>query len=395
MRRKLYDLMQQRTAQLDAAEVALNANNQTEYTAAMERVNNLNSEIQLVQKLIDEQERQFSKAAPSPAENRDMMEDRVNDLRAGREVRISASEVYRDLSNSTTAASGTIAAPTGSGSRIHDPVGNVVSSIVDQVRVVNLDGMGTFLEPYVISELEAKDGKVETVAGTVRADSDPKFGIAEIKPYELSVTSYVDRNIARLSNADYHQKVYGMALRALRRKLARLIVCGDGTDSPIFHGIMTAKNRAGETIFAEKTLGAAIDPATLDSLYFAYGSDDAIGANARLLQTKANLAKFGALRGANEKRRLLEITPDTANPNVGIIRDGGVVVPYTLQSDVGENNLLYGDPMNYELGVFGDYVIRLDESVKAVERMFTILGDVVVGGNLIVDKGFVVGKIGG
>lgn len=49
--------------------------------------------------------------------------------------------------------------------------------------------------------------------------------------------------------------------------------------------------------------------------------------------------------------------------------------------------------MNYELGLFGDYTVRVDESVKAVERMLTILGDAMVGGNLIVDKGFVVATL--
>lgn len=51
--------------------------------------------------------------------------------------------------------------------------------------------------------------------------------------------------------------------------------------------------------------------------------------------------------------------------------------------------------MNFEVGLFGDYTIRVDESVKAVERMYAILGDAFVGGNLVVDKGFVVGTIGG
>ena len=55
--------------------------------------------------------------------------------------------------------------------------------------------------------------------------------------------------------------------------------------------------------------------------------------------------------------------------------------------------MLYGDPANYELGLFGDYTIRVDESVKAVERMTTILGDAFVGGNLVVDKGFVVATL--
>ena len=77
-----------------------------------------------------------------------------------------------------------------------------------------------------------------------------------------------------------------------------------------------------------------------------------------------------------------------------MIADGGVVIPYTICSDVGANKLIYGGMRNYELGLFGDYSIRIDESVEAVKRLVAILGDVFVGGNVIVDKGFVVGTIG-
>lgn len=59
---------------------------------------------------------------------------------------------------------------------------------------------------------------------------------------------------------------------------------------------------------------------------------------------------------------------------------------HPLASDI--QTMIYGDPMNFELGLFGDYSIRIDESVKAVERMNAILGDVMVGGNLIVKDGF-------
>ena len=65
-----------------------------------------------------------------------------------------------------------------------------------------------------------------------------------------------------------------------------------------------------------------------------------------------------------------------------------------IDEQTTRDQILYGDPMNFEVGLFGDYSIRIDESVKAVERMYAILGDVFVGGNLIVDKGFVVGSIG-
>ena len=42
-----------------------------------------------------------------------------------------------------------------------------------------------------------------------------------------------------------------------------------------------------------------------------------------------------------------------------------------------------GNPM------FGGYEIRIDESVKAIQRMHTILGDVAVGGNVVEHQGFV------
>lgn len=393
MRRKLIDLCNTRSKEVEKAEAALNANDQETYAACMVKIKNMNTEIENIQALIREQDRKVMEAPANPAEQRDIAEERGAILMRGDEVKFSATDVRRML-NSTTVATGTIVQPTGAGSMIHDPVGNQVSSIIDQVTVQDLTGMGAYQEPYVKTEMEAQSGKVDTVAGTARTESDPTFGVAELRPREVSVTSFVDRNISRLSPADYYAKVMAMAMRAMRRVVAKMIITGDGEGSPAMFGITNAKNKASENIFAEETI-TAIDPTTLDQLYFAYGSDVAIGANARLLLTKKNLKAFGALRGTNEKRRLLDIVPDMANPNTGIIRDGGVVIPYTISSDVTDQKLLYGDPANYLLGLFGGYTIRVDESVKAVERMYAILGDVMVGGNLVVDKGFVVGTVGG
>lgn len=393
MRRKLIDLCATRSKEIEKAEAALNANDQETYAACMVKIGNMNTEIENIQALIREQDRKVMEAPTNPAEQRDMAEDRGATLMRGDDVQISAAEVRR-MFNSTTVATGTIVQPTGAGTNIHDPVGNQVSSIIDQVTVQDLTGMGAYQEPYVKAEMEAQSQKVETAAGTARTATDPTFGIAELRPREVNVTSFVDRNIARLSPADYYAKVMAMAMRAMRRAIAKMIITGDGEGSPAMFGITNAKNKASENIFAEETI-TAIDATTLDQLYFAYGSDVAIGANARLLLTKKNLKAFGALRGTNEKRRLLDIVPDMANPNTGFIRDGGVVIPYTISADVTDEKLLYGDPANYLLGLFGAYSIRVDESVKAVERMYTILGDVMVGGNLVVDKGFVVGTVGG
>lgn len=399
MRRRLIDLKNQRTALLEGAEALLKEGKREEYRAEMQKIFNMNGEIKDVEALIQEQDRKFMEKAPDFAEEKDKALERADVLQKGAEVKLTAREVMRSIyqaSKQVTLANGALVQPTGAGSEIRDPIGNVVPSIVDRVRVMDMTGMSSFQEPYVITELDAQGGKVEETAGTARtASTDPTFGVAEIKPYELTVTSYVDRNISRLSPASYYAKIYGMAMRAARRKLAELIVNGDEPSTPTFFGATNAKNKAAANIFAQVALGSAIDENTLDTLYFAYGSDEAIGGAARLLLTKPTLKALGQLRGTNEKRRLLTITPDAANPNSGTIVDGGVALPYDLVKAVGDTKILYGDPLNFEVGLFGEMTLRLDESVKAIERMYAILLDAVVGGNLVVDKGFVVGTIGG
>lgn len=410
LRQKLMDMAKERGDFLASAETALEEGRQEDYDAAYEKVTNLNGEMSRIQALIQEQDRKALEGpAPGAAEVRDMAEERGALLMKGEPVTFSVNEIRRAVMNETTPtgttlATGTLVEPTGAGSNIRDPLGNGVSSIVDQVYVQNLTGMGAFMEPYVISELEANSGKVETLAGTARAQSvDPTFGIAEIKPIELNVTTFVDRNISRLSPANYYDKIFGMAMRAMRRKLAGFIVNGDNESSHVMHGIKTALNKAGNPIYATQDV-SGVDVDLLDMLYFAYGSSSEMGPHARLLLTKQDLKALGALRGINEKRRLLEITPDAGNPNTGTIRDGGMVLSYTICPDLtslagaaagsaGLQTMLYGDPMNYELGLFGGYTVRVDESVKAVERMVAILGDAMVGGNLIVDKGFVVATL--
>lgn len=407
MRRKMIDLMQKRAGFLEAAETAYKSGDKETYKSEMEKVHNLNDEIAEVKALVDEQEKKFVETPAAPGEEREKAEERADVLKKGGVIQLSALEVCKglsDLRKSVTLASGMLAQPTGADSNIRDMLGNVVSSIVDQVSVQNLTGMESYLVPYTISESDAKGGKVSTNAGTARTDStDPTFGVAKISPYELNTTNYVDRNISRLSPADYYARIYGMAMRAIRRKLAALIVNGDGQATPDMFGIKNAKNRAGNAIYASVDV-SSVDENLLDTLFFAYGSDEAIGQNARLYLPKSDLKAAGKLRNTN-KERVFKIHPDGGNPNVGTIEDGGTFVPYTINSNLtalstatassteATPTMLYGDPTNYLLGLFGDYSIRVDESIKGVERMYTILGDAMVGGNLTVDKGFVVASL--
>jgi len=121
-----------------------------------------------------------------------------------------------------------------------------------------------------------------------------------------------------------------------------------------------------------------------------------------LFLNKNDLIAFGDVRGTSEKKAIYEITPDGNNPNTGIIKDGGLSVRYVICSDVTAltgsaetgatriKTMIYGNPYNYKLGLFGDYEVSVSDDYKFGEGMLTVKGEAMVGGNVYVDKGFVV-----
>lgn len=291
---------------------------------------------------------------------------------------------------------GSLAKPTKVGG-IHDAQ-NTVSSIIDQVRVEDATGMGEDKVAYV----KAIQGAGMATDGTASTPSDPVFRTAAIKPVLIDTLTYVSREIAKQTPLKYVEKVEACAMDALRTKAAQLIISGNGNDEP--YGIINAVNteKTPEAIYDTVTVAeAAIDETTLRKIVFAYGGAENIGANAVLYLNKADLIAFGDVRGANEKGAVYEIIPNGANPNTGIIKDGGLSVPYCINSAVTAlsgatkgsapiKTMVYGDPTNYQLDLYGDYEVRVSEDYKFGERMLAVLGEVMLGGNIICDKGFVV-----
>ena len=386
MKRKLIALAKDRTAALDAAEAAIKAGNKEEYDQWMGEVRTIDDQMTDIRALIQAQESVVDVGAMAPAEVVDMANERGNDLLNHRSVKLSSREVLRELKNAVTIG-GTLVQPRGVDSEIHGE-GAPITSILDMVQVQDLTGLGSYEVHYLISEFDGTVGDLTANSGQARTgSSDPTFGISVIEPLEITTTSYIDRNLSKISPANYYERVHSMALRALRRKAAALIVNGDSLTTHKMLGIKGAKNKAGADIIATDTY-SAIDVNTLDDLYFAYGADTELAGEAVLQLTKADLKAIGQLRGTNEKGRLFSITPQ-GNGNRGVIADGGVQVPYVLVPDLSAGDLIYGNPMHFLLGLFGDYEIRVDESVKAIERMHTILGDVSIGGNVIEHHGFV------
>lgn len=389
-RKERDNLMARRATYLQSAEDYRAKGDTVNYQTELKKAKDLNSQIDDLNAVIEEADRYARDRAPKFGTDRKDLTEMGNAIIAGQRVKIDVQDVFASMRrNEGTLLSSSVVMPQGGSATIHDGFAGGVSGLINQVNVVSMSGLNGWEEPYVVSDMEAQGGDPVANSGKTRTVSDPIFAKAGMTAYEATVTSYVDKNLAKLSPADYAAKIQVMALRALQRKAVNLIINGDGAASPKMFGILNAKNTDGNAIFAAVADVTAIKEDTLDGLIYSYGGDEMTGGFARLLLTKKNLAAFGAMMGTYEKKPLYEIAFDAATGgNTGTIKRGGNIVPYTICSAIGDSKLAYGDPFNYMLALFSDYTIGVDNSYKAGERLSTILGDVLLSGNLTVDKGF-------
>lgn len=307
-------------------------------------------------------------------------EKRAKDFVASGRMTIGNSEARAVL-----ISSGTIATPTEV-KGINEKF-NTVSSIVDLVKVTNASGMGAYKVAYEVADAEAK----ETAEGAAYNESEPTFDFVEITPEKITVIAYISEEVQKQSPLEYKAKVEAAALNALRKKAAAMI---------------TAKALASD-INAEVILDTAkIDAHTLRKIALSYGGDENVVGGCVLYLNKNDLLAFGDVRGTNEKKAVYEITPDTNNPNTGIIKDGGLSVKYCINSGLTAlseatqgsapvNTMLYGATEEaLELALFSDYEIKISEDYKFGQGLLAIRGSAQIGGAVVKQHGLVVVKLG-
>ena len=269
---------------------------------------------------------------------------------------------------------GTIAQPVGvSGINATHPQ---VSSIVDMVKIVDASNMGGgYKIAYQITDAASV---VHTEGGDIN-ESEPTFGLLTVTAEDVALVSYISNKVRRQSPLTYEQKVRGSAMTALRQHASKKIVAA-----------LTAST------ITEVLSIAAIDATTLRKIALSLGGDEAVVGSAVLMLNKADLIAFGDVRGTNEKKAVYEITPDVANPNTGIIKDGGLSVKYVINNNCaalsGEGTgkcMFYGNPQAIELPLFGDYEVATSEDYKFGQDMLTVRGTASMGAAMGVYKGFV------
>lgn len=317
-------------------------------------------------------------------------EKRANDLKATNHMSISANET-----RSVLVSSGAIATPVEVGG-IEDPFSSV-SSIVDMVRVEDMTGCGAYKDAYIKSWQEAVAG----TEGTAPDASDTTFGFVNIAPQLIEVITYVSREIRKQTPLQYLAKVQEGAIIALRKKVADWIVNGSGTAE--IYGIVNAVDKDGDAMIQTLEMSGDINDKTLRNIVFNYGGDDNLfgSEGVVLFLNKKDLIAFGDVRSATTLQPVYEIIPDGTNPNTGVIKDGGLSVKYCINAnctsyvnteatEAGVATMIFGDPKNYKLGLFGNYEIEVSEDYQFAQGMLAVRGEVLVGGNVIKGNGFVV-----
>lgn len=313
-----------------------------------------------------------------------IMENKQIEERAAKFVESNKMEFDTAEQRSVLISSGNIATPTGVGG-INDGF-NTVSSIVDMVTVEDCEGMGSYKLPYEDTDATAADKTEGQAAGGTGA----VYKYEELTPKTVAVVDYISREVMKQSPLNYTAKVERTALNALRKKAGRDIIAN------IYASKLNA-TKAG-TVSSSK---GVIDEKTLRNIALAYGGDENVMGSAVLFLNKTDLIAFGDVRGTQDKKAVYEITPDTNNPNTGIIKDGGLSVKYcinsgcnafsgTAQTTTAKSTMIYGNPKNFVLGLFAKYTVETSRDYKFAEGLLSVLGDTMYDGKVAVKNGFVV-----
>lgn len=283
-------------------------------------------------------------------------------------------------------SSGKLATPTAV-SGINDTIGAKHSSIIDLVKIVDCGGMGSNKVAYIDTDADAAAEQTEGSAATAK---ETTFGYVEITPKTLATYAQISEQAKNQTPLQYEAKVQEQALISLRKAAVKLVI---------------SKLKASTL---NKTINASVsstkkgicDENTLTDLILEYGGDESIVGDAVLFLNKKDLRAIGKIRGTQDKKKVYEIVPDGSNPNVGIIKDGGLAIKYcicselaactdTAQGSAAIPTMFYGNPQCLELDLFTDYKVKVSEEFAFTSLMDTILGSVSLGADVVAKNGFV------
>lgn len=368
-------------ARLAAIDAELDTATGDDLTALETEARNLTEEMQTIQGEAQRRQQLRSHIAagggtpiPGANPNQPSEEQRAADqFRNTNRMTISGDEARAML-----ISSGQLVKPDKNRTDIQDIPGAKVSSIVDLIHIEDCQGMSSYTVPYVEADADEADDHVEGQAGSVKDLGE--FGYKTITPHDVIVLGQVSKQAKKQTNVKYAEKVRGSAHLALRKKAVKLT---------------NAALKASDLVKEISATAGKIDATTLRNLVLQYGDDESVFGPAYLALNKKDLIAFGDVRGTNEKKAIYEITPNASNPNTGTIKEGGLTVPYVLDSGLAAlsdsaasgRTMFYGNFNLVHMAVFSDYEVKVSEDFAFDKLMDTVRGDLEAGVDVVAKHG--------
>jgi len=298
--------------------------------------------------------------------DKEKLEQRGASLRENRVIQVSSEEILLP----ETTASGLAPVPFAQ-----------VSTLVDRVNVINLNGGETYKKSFVKSNGIAGT----TLEGQPYSETEPAFGYLTISKVKITAYTEITEELEKLPAIPYQAEVLRNINISLKKKISEQILRGAGTTNT-FTGIFSD---AAVALADKAALEIeAITDSTLDDIVFAYGGDEEIEGGAVLILNKNDLRAFAGLK-TQEGRKVHTI--DYVNKTI----DG---IPYIINSHckaiadsntvAGEYVIAYGALKNYEVPVFSPVEIGKSTDYKFKDGIISYKASVFTGGNVVGYNGF-------
>lgn len=265
---------------------------------------------------------------------------------------------------SVLVSSGKLALPTAVANQIGE-LPAVVSSIVDDVDVIDATGTGTWEFPY-----RKTDGAAAAVTeGQTIGGTPGTFDKVSIGPEAWGILDEISNQVKKMTPVNYQQSIQNNAYLALRREARNKIV-----------------TKVLASTLLESVTGMALDATYVRKLVLGYDADESVAGNAKLYINKADLQTLGAVRGTNEKKAVFEI--EFTDANNGTIKDGAMLVPFSICASLTAGTQLYGNPKTIKMLLWDNYEVSTDDGGDYFKRnMLGIRGLQTAGANLAVWHG--------
>lgn len=310
----------------------------------------------------------------------ELREKAGNDLKENRSVK-SPLSVFGELRAVTiTPAQGqsaTIVVPNHYGTEIN-PTFNVVSSLIDGVAHLSVQGGESFRQAY-ISSIDAGN---YTAEGANAANAETHFNYADINKTKVTAYAELTEELFKLPSAIYADTIFQNIRTSMRKLLSKEIMVGAGGTNQlvgIFDDGATAIDANTDISIAD------ITDTTLDQIIYKYGGDEDVEDNAVLILNKTDLLAFAKVR-TSTKQKFYDIQLNGNGGSINgipfIINSACKAITATSGTSTGDYCMAYGSLSGYTLVEFSEMDVKRSDDFKFQQGMTAYRGSCFFGGNV-------------